>query len=110
MIQVSVEGQFTVISFGVDHIDSTNHKEFKELVSPYIVEDAKFIFDISALKFIDSSGLGSFLSILRDLKELDGDVTMFNPGTAVKMLFDLVRLDKVIRVFPDRESAEQGFA
>jgi anti-sigma B factor antagonist len=110
MINVTLEDQFVVISFDVDHVDSSNHKEFKGLVHPYITEKAKLIFDIGALKFIDSSGLGAFLSIFRDLKKNNGDMDMYNPGEAVKILFDLVRLHKVIRVFPDRASAEQALS
>jgi anti-sigma B factor antagonist len=96
------------VSFDVDHIDSSNFKEFKEMIRPYIIEGVKFIFNLGALKFIDSSGLGAFLSILRDLHKVHGDMNMYNPGEAVKILFDLVRLSKVIQVFSDRTSAEQA--
>jgi anti-sigma B factor antagonist len=110
MINVTLEDQFVIISFDVDHVDSSNHKEFRELVRPYITEKAKIIFDLGALKFIDSSGLGAFLSVFRDLKSNKGDMNMYNPGDAVKILFDLVRLNKVIRVFRDRVSAEQALS
>ena len=85
-------------------------KEFKELIRPYISEGVRFIFNIGALKFIDSSGLGAFLSVLRDLRKVGGDMNMHNPGEAVKILFDLVHLSKVVKIFPDRISAEQAFA
>jgi len=110
MISVTVEGGVAYISFEVDHLDSSNRKEFKELVKPYISPEVKLVFNIEALKFIDSSGLGAFLSILRDLHKVNGDMGLYSPGEAVRILFDLVHLAKVIKVFPDRTSAQRAFA
>jgi anti-anti-sigma factor len=109
VINVTFEKNLVIISFDVDHVDSSNFREFKSVVQSYIKEGSKFIFDLGALKFIDSSGLGSFLSILRDLHKVNGDMVMCNPSAGVRMLFDLVCLDKVIQVFPDRKQAEQAF-
>ena len=106
MINVALEGKLVCVSFNVDNIDSSNFKEFKEMMRPYISEGVKFMFDLTALKFIDSSGLGAFLSILRDLRKVHGGMNMYNPGEAIKILFDLVHLHKVISVFPDRAQAE----
>ncbi|MDR3201228.1 MAG: STAS domain-containing protein [Spirochaetales bacterium] len=80
------------------------------MMQAYITAGAKFMFNMGALKFIDSSGLGAFLSILRDLHQVHGDMVMYNPTVSAKMLFDLVRLDKVIQVFDDRTQAEQALA
>jgi anti-sigma B factor antagonist len=110
MISVSFEGKQAVVSFEIDHIDSSNYKEFKYMMQQYITEGARFIFNIEALKFIDSSGLGAFLSILRDLHKVNGDMVMYGAGEAVKILFELVRLSKVIQVFSDKVQAEQAFA
>jgi anti-sigma B factor antagonist len=108
VINVNFEGKLAVISFAVDHVDSSNYKKFKYLMQPYITEGAKFIFNIEALKFIDSSGLGAFLSILRDLHKLNGEMVICGASAAVKILFDLVHLSKVIQIFPDKEQAEQA--
>ena len=108
MISVTMGKKIAYISFEADHLDSSNLKEFKELVKPYISEGVKLIFNIGALIFIDSSGLGAFLSVLRDLRKVNGDMIMYNPGEAVKILFDLVHLSRVIKIYPDRSSAEQA--
>jgi anti-sigma B factor antagonist len=110
MISVSFEGKRAVISFETDHIDSSNYKQFKYTMQQYISAEAQFIFNLEALKFIDSSGLGAFLSILRDLHKVNGVMVMYGAGTALKILFDLVRLSRVIQVFPDKAQAEQSLA
>ena len=107
MIKVTIEGKVINVSFNTDNIDSSNFKEFKEMIRPYITEGVKLMFNLEALKFIDSSGLGAFLSILRDLRKVHGEMSMYNPGEAIKILFDLVHLHKVIGVFPSRAQAEQ---
>ncbi|MDR1178994.1 MAG: STAS domain-containing protein [Spirochaetales bacterium] len=110
MINVSFEGNVATISFEVDHVDSGNYKEFKSVVQRYIMEGVRFIFNIEALKFIDSSGLGAFLSILRDLHKVNGDMVIYGAGEAITILFDLVHLSRVIRTFPDKEGAQRALA
>ena len=110
MVNVTLEGKLVCVSFSVDNIDSSNYKNFKEMIRPYITDGVKLMFNLEAVKFIDSSGLGAFLSILRDLHKVGGNMNMYNPGEAVKILFDLVRLNKVIQVFSDRQQAEQALA
>lgn len=110
MIHVVREGRLVVISFTGDNIDSSNYKKFKGLVQPHIREGAKILFDISVLKFIDSSGLGALLSILRDLQKVGGEMKMCSPTPAVKILFELVRLQKIIDVLPNRAEAAAAFS
>jgi anti-sigma B factor antagonist len=110
MININFEDGLVTISFEVDHVDSSNYKEFKYMMQHYITENAKLVFNIEALKFIDSSGLGAFLSILRDVRKLGGDMVIYGAGTAIKILFDLVQLPKVIQVFPDKDQAVRALA
>ncbi|MDR1625469.1 MAG: STAS domain-containing protein [Spirochaetia bacterium] len=110
MIRVSFVGKLATVFFEVDHVDSSNYKEFKGMMQHYMAENAKFVFDLGAVKFIDSSGLGAFLSILRDVRKLGGDMVMCGAGAAIRILFDLVQLSKVIQVFSDRDEAERALA
>ena len=103
MIKVEKEDKVHIISFETDHVDSGNFKMFKETMQEHIRDGGDFLFDIGALKFIDSSGLGAFLSILRDLQGKEGKMKICSPTPAVKILFELVRLQKIIEVHETKD-------
>lgn len=105
MINVASEGKVSVVTVEGDHLDSSNYKQFKADIQPYIGEGVSILLDIGTLKFIDSSGLGVFLSLLRDLQSRKGSLRICGPTPAVKILFELVRLEKIIDVFPSRDEA-----
>ena len=48
-------------------LDAGNAKDFKAAAASLLRPGAKVIFDLSGLKFVDSSGLGALLSCLRQL-------------------------------------------
>jgi anti-sigma B factor antagonist len=56
-----------------DHLDAGNVRDFKLAVEPMLKPNAKLVFDLSGLKFVDSSGLGALLSCLRQLNSQGGD-------------------------------------
>jgi anti-anti-sigma factor len=69
----------------------------------------KIILDIQKIKFIDSSGLGSLLSILRLVKDQGGDIKIANMKKPIRALFELVSMHKIFEIYNSVEEAEQGF-
>ena len=55
-------GDVTVVVLPGDQLDASNAKEFKRDVTPLLEPNGKVIFDLTGLRFVDSSGLGAFLS------------------------------------------------
>lgn len=60
--------------------------------------------DLSAVEFVDSSGIGAIISSLKALGRR-GDITICVAGDAVRQMFSLTRMDKVFRVFADQGGA-----
>ncbi|MDR1929984.1 MAG: STAS domain-containing protein [Treponema sp.] len=108
MIKTERDGDCTVISFEVDSINASNMAEFMRRIRPLIQPGAKLFFDLECLKRLDISGLGAFLSILKDLKELGGGMIAYNQGSSVKTLFDMVDAGQVIPIFSSRTEAKQN--
>lgn len=69
----------------------------------------RLIFDLSRLQFIDSSGLGSLLSVLRVLHTKGGDLKLTCMNKPVKAMFELVSMHKIFEIFPTREDAVRSF-
>ena len=59
-------GDVTVAMVPVEELDAGNAAEFKRDVAPLLEATTKLVFDLSRLRFVDSSGLGAFISCLRE--------------------------------------------
>jgi anti-sigma B factor antagonist len=90
-------------------LDASNAKDLKSQVAPLIVPGAKVIFDLSNLKFVDSSGLGAMLSCLRQLNAGGGDLKLCGMIKPVRALFELVRMHRVFEIFNTREEALRSY-
>lgn len=89
-------------------IDASTATEFKSRVVDFInAGNAKIVIDLADVDFIDSSGLGAFVSTLKTMGE-HGELALCGIKATVMSLFRLTRMDKVFRIFStDREAAEK---
>lgn len=90
-----------------DSLDAKETPEFKEAVLKLIDENkSKYVvFDLKELQFIDSSGLGSFLSILRRLHADEGDLKLCSMNKSVRSMFELVSMHKIFDILPTVDEA-----
>lgn len=88
-----------------DALDASNAKEFKSKVAALIAPGTKLVFDLSSLKFVDSSGLGALLSCLRQLNASGGVLKLCAMVKPVRALFELVRMHRVFEIFNTEEEA-----
>jgi anti-sigma B factor antagonist len=90
-------------------LDASNSKKFKSDVAPVVQSAMQVVVDMSAVQFVDSSGLGALLSCLRQLNAKGGDLKVFGLSKAVRALFELVRMHKVVEIYNTREEALADF-
>ena len=62
------------------------------------------------MRFVDSCGLGTFISCLRKVKRLGGDLKLCGLSRQVLAMFELVRMDRIFGIYVTREKAVQAFA
>ena len=86
-------------------LDASNAKEFKTKAAALMRPGTKLIFDLSSLKFVDSSGLGALLSCLRQLNASGGTLKLCSMVKPVRALFELVRMHRVFEIFNTQEEA-----
>ena len=63
------------------------------------------VMDLSAVTFIDSSGLAAIIEYFRDSGDCDGILCLTGLNDALRTIFEIVRLDKVIPIFGSRPEA-----
>ncbi len=80
-------------------IDSATSDDFYAQVAAAYDHDKKDVtFDCSALTFIDSTTLGTFVKILKKLKQGGNAMTLINVRPNVKKLFDICALDTIMEI------------
>jgi anti-sigma B factor antagonist len=99
----------TIVLIPGTTLDASNTKKFKSDVAPLATAGARIIFDLSNLKFVDSSGLGAMLSSLRQINGVGGDLKLCAMSKPVRALIELVRMHRVFEIYNTREEALLSF-
>ena len=103
-------GDVTVAVVPREELDASNSEEFKREVAPLLEATVKLVLDLSRLRFVDSSGLGAFISCLRKLNAKGGDVKLCGMSKQVRAVFELVRMHRVFDIYGTKEEAVRAFA
>jgi anti-sigma B factor antagonist len=108
-LAVDTIGNVAVATIGVEELDGTNAEEFKRDIAPVLAMHSNLVLDLSRLRFVDSAGLGALISCLRKLNARRGDLKLAGMSTAVRGVFELVRMDRVFDILPTSEDAVRAF-
>jgi sigma-B regulation protein RsbU (phosphoserine phosphatase) len=94
-----------------ESLDASDAPEFKDKVIELITESKSMsvVFDLNKLQFIDSSGLGSFLSVLRTLNARGGDLKLARMNGQIRTMFELVKMHKIFEIYNSTEDAIESF-
>jgi anti-sigma B factor antagonist len=102
-------GDVTVAVVPMDELDASNTADFKRDVAPLLETTTKLAFDLTRLRFVDSSGLGAFISCLRQVNAKGGDVKLFGMSKQVRAVFELVRMHRIFDIYSTKEEAVRAF-
>ncbi|WP_151638680.1 STAS domain-containing protein [Noviherbaspirillum aerium] len=95
LIEVSRERDVAIIKPQLKRIDASVALSFKEAVLKVVESGEKaVVLDLEMVQFMDSSGLGAIVSVLKALGTR-GLLAVCNVKGAVLSLFKLTRMDKV---------------
>ncbi len=91
-------------------MDATAVAPIKEIVTSILDSGTnKFLFDMKEVSFVDSSGLGTLVSLLRLVNQQDGDIRLCNTQPRVKALLEMTRMDRMLEILPNAEEALQNY-
>ena len=86
-------------------LDATNAAAFKARALARLAQGDRAVADLSGLQFLDSSGIGALVGIARHLGA-DGELRLVVPNPQVRSLLSITRIDKILPVFTDAQSAQ----
>jgi len=93
----------------VEELDASNAGDFRRDIAPVLDAHNRLVLDLSRLRFVDSSGLGAFISCLRKLNAAGGDLKLCGMSKPVRAVFELVRMHRVFDIFDTPEEAVRAF-
>jgi anti-sigma B factor antagonist len=100
LIDVKLEGEATVVELLTRRLDAAVALSFKDSVLGIVKSGrTRLVLDMSAVQFVDSSGLGALVSILKDVG-VKGVLTIAEVQPALDSLLKLTRMDKVFAIVP----------
>lgn len=97
---VEVDGELTV----------GNRERFKQIVLERVeAGERKFLMDFGESSYIDSTGLGSLVSLSRKIREAGGQMRLTGLNEDLRTLFELTKLDTVFDLADTRAAAMSDF-
>ncbi len=86
-------------------LDSTKAEEFRQSVEDLLQNGAETILvDLKDITFIDSSGLGTLVVMLKKIRGLNRSLCLCSINDQVRMLFELTSMDRVFEIYEDRQA------
>ena len=105
-ISIKSINEKTIIMVLDGDIDIYTSSDLKDMLIDQIDIGIKnIIVDLELVSYIDSSGIGVFISTLATLKKIDGSMCIIKPSESVKKVFELTKLTSFFKLFKDEESA-----
>jgi anti-sigma B factor antagonist len=86
-------------------IDASMAGDFKDRLGQWITAGRnQIVLDLSAVEFIDSSGLGAIVGSLKQMGR-GGDLVLSDLREAIQGLFRLTRMNRVFQIYTHAEEA-----
>ena len=82
-----------------EDIDASNAWQLKPRLLEHLGQyGPELKLDLGQVNFIDSTGLGMLVSVLKEARERGGQVSLFNPNREIQRLLQITGLERVFRV------------
>jgi anti-sigma B factor antagonist len=96
---IRLEGRFDA------HVTAAFRTRFEEASA----SNSRVVVDLSAVGFVDTSGLAALVQGMKHCREREGDLRLAAPRDPVRIILELTRLDRAMRVYPNLEAALASF-
>lgn len=105
MISIEKRDKIDVISFNVNKIDALISDNIRESISKVFDNpNSKVVIDLKGVEYIDSSGFGCFLSVMRTARNNYGILKFVNPEPRIMDLFKTLHLHTVFQIYDDLDA------
>lgn len=106
---VKEEGGVIVLSLE-GRLDLASGSALKEEVKSHFDQEKTSVhLNLSGVEFINSSGLGSLVSIMKEARLRKGRLTMSNLASYVQEIFDITQLSHIMEIYATEQEALNSY-
>ena len=108
-ITTKINGDVAIINLQ-GRLDFTSSSQLKEASREFFSRDnCKLVLNLDRVDFINSSGLGTLISILKEVRTHKGELKISNLAEYVKEIFDITQLSSIFEICEDEAHALKSF-
>lgn len=110
-MQIKVEDRSDVtICYISGEIDINTAPQIKKGFDKIIAgKKKKVLVNLKDASYIDSSGLATFVELLKNARKYGGALKITNLSSKIKSLFEITKLDKLFDISADEKTGMEGF-
>lgn len=110
MVNFAKKNNIDIISFNVNKINALISDEIRDSINKLFENsNTKAIIDLTGVEYIDSSGFGCFLTVIKTARNNYGVVKFANPESRVLELFKTLHLHTIFQIFDDIDTCIRSF-
>lgn len=99
MVNIEKRNKIDIVTFSGNMINALTTDEIREEITKiFDNSNSKLIIDLKGVEYIDSSGFGCFLSIMKAARDNYGTLKFANAEPRVKELFHILHLHTVFDI------------
>ena len=107
-IQTKFSGEIPVISLSGSLSTSINCNELLEVINEDVFPNStKVVINMKDLTYMNSEGIGVFITILTKSRNRDGELVLTNVNQTIKKLLAITKLEKIFNI---EETEAEGVA
>lgn len=105
-LKINEQEETVIITVEEERMDAHNSGNLKERMLQ-LFDEGKYqlVIDLTAVRFIDSSGLGALVSGFKNASARDGSLKLCCLQPQVRSMFELTRLHRVFEIFTTLQEA-----
>lgn len=91
-------------------LDVAGAPALKDAINGAVTEGSpRVVIDLEGVSFVDSTGLGSVIAALKQIRSSQGELRLAAPNQQVRVVLELTTLDRVFPYYATLEEALTGF-
>ncbi len=109
-ITLNETGNVTVLSLK-GRLDLASGSALKERIKEIFEKEKNSVhLNLTEVEFINSSGLGALVSIMKEVRLRKGRLTLSNLANYVQEIFEITQLSQIFEIFATQEEALNAYS
>lgn len=109
-LQMDFQGEVAVVTVDIDRLDSRTISLFMEHFKQIVEKHSKIVLNVKNIEFMDSSGIATILRARQKMLAIGGDIKLAGCTDSVDSIFKLIKMERLVSIFPTVEEAVNSFA